>query len=397
MKVLHAIYSLDPQMGGTVEALLQLVAASRESDQQHEIVCLDAPDAISRFGHSETIYACGPTQHFYGNSSRLKAWLGKNISNYDMAVIHGCWQYHGLAVFRACRRNKIPYIQYPHGMLDPWFKRQYPLKHLKKWLYWPWGEYRILKYAKKVIFTSEEERDLAKQSFWLYQVNPSIIPLGITPPPYNLKDCKSKWETAHPEFEKKRILLYLSRIHEKKGVDMLIEAVNRLNQKSTNTQNVQSITLIIAGPCEDATYLKTLQSRASEIDLSGPIEAIQWFGMVKDKMKWGLLARAEAFILPSHQENFGMVVAESLACSTPVLLSNKVNIWKEILSDNAGLVEKDDLNGTVQLISKWISISTDEQKTYQRNALACFNENFMMETNAKRLFELIETQIPSQP
>jgi hypothetical protein len=74
------------------------------------------------------------------------------------------------------------YFVFPHGMLDPWFKRTYPFKHLKKWLYWPWAEYRVLRDAQAVLFTCEEEKRLARESFWLYRCNERVVTLGIARP-----------------------------------------------------------------------------------------------------------------------------------------------------------------------------------------------------------------------
>src|SRR5256886_6713007 len=81
--------------------------------------------------------------------------------------------------------------------------------------------------------------------------------------------------------------------------------------------------------------------------------------MLSDDVKWGAMSAAEAFVLPSHQENFGIAVAEALACGTPVLISNKVNIWREIEADGAGYVENDDLNGTANLLRRWLATSPE--------------------------------------
>jgi len=90
--------------------------------------------------------------------------------------LNGVWQFHSFAAWRTLRRSDTPYVLYTHGMLDPWFKKQYPFKHLKKWMYWPWAEYRVLRDAQAVLFTSEEERMLARSSFWLYRCNEVVVP-----------------------------------------------------------------------------------------------------------------------------------------------------------------------------------------------------------------------------
>src|SRR6185436_16736904 len=105
--------------------------------------------------------------------------------------------------------------------------------------------------------------------------------------------------------------------------------------------------LVVAGPCAQPQYLEEMRKLASELC---PPSSVSFPGMVAGDLKWGMLRLAEVFILPSHQENFGIAVAEALACGTPVLISNKVNICREIDGDGAGLVEEDTVAGTRRLL-----------------------------------------------
>ena len=109
-------------------------------------------------------------------------------------------------------------------MLDPWFKRTYPFKHLKKWLYWASFEYRVLRDAEFVFYTTEQERLLARQSFWLYKANEVVVGYGTTAPPSDSARQQKVFLDHFAHLNGKRILLFLSRIHPKKGVDLLIEA-----------------------------------------------------------------------------------------------------------------------------------------------------------------------------
>jgi hypothetical protein len=101
----------------------------------------------------------------------------------DAVIIHGIWQYHAFAAWRALHGKGSPYFVYPHGMLDPWFKRTYPLKHIRKSAYWPWSYCRVLREAKAVVFTTEQERRLARQSFWLYRAQEHVVGYGTSAPP----------------------------------------------------------------------------------------------------------------------------------------------------------------------------------------------------------------------
>jgi len=124
---------------------------------------------------------------------------------------------------------------------------------------------------------------------------------------------------------------------------------------------------------------------ASELGLT---DRVVWTGMIEGAVKWGAFRSAEVFILPSHQENFGLAVAEALACETPVLISNKVNIWREIAGDKAGLVGEDDQAGVDAMLAEWAALSEAERGAMRRNALDCFQTHFQMETLLRRLDQL---------
>ncbi|MET1163032.1 MAG: glycosyltransferase, partial [Pseudoxanthomonas sp.] len=148
MRFLHVIASVDPRGGGPIEGLLRIHGALQALGHQGEILCLDAPDFEPVLNHPGRIHALGPVRGTYGYCEALAPWLRQHAGNYDAVIINGLWQYIGLAAWRALRDTAPGYYVFTHGMLDPWFKRRYPLKHLKKWLYWPWGEYRVLRDAK---------------------------------------------------------------------------------------------------------------------------------------------------------------------------------------------------------------------------------------------------------
>jgi glycosyltransferase involved in cell wall biosynthesis len=141
----------------------------------------------------------------------------------------------------------------------------------------------------------------------------------------------------------------------------------------------------MAGP--DRTGWQTeLQNTAQKLGIS---QQVAWTGMLQNELKWGAFRAAEVFILPSHQENFGIAVAEALACSLPVLISNKVNIWREIETDGAGIVANDDLEGTIELLQKWLALTPDAQQSMRQNAQKCFTERFEITKAAQNLIEVL--------
>jgi glycosyltransferase involved in cell wall biosynthesis len=378
MKILRSIHTVNPALGGPIESVKQSSAALARRGHKVEIVSLDLPGDPWVSEAPVPVHALGPGRGSYGYSPRFSDWIAKRRVSYDAVVVHGLWQYTGFGVWRALAGSPTPYFVFPHGMLDPWFKRAYPLKHIKKLLYWPWAEYRVLRDAAAVLFTSEEERRLARHSFRPYRCNEVVVNYG-TATPGDLDSARRAFFDAFPNLREHRFLLFLGRLHQKKGCDLLIEAFTAV-RKTTSAP----IHLIMAGPAADADYLRQLKQMAAA---SG--DSIIFPGMLIGDLKWGALSSAEAFVLPSHQENFGIAVAEALACGTPVLISNKVNIWREIEAAGAGLVENDDLAGTTTLLKRWLDTPPDRRAAMKESATACFMSRFEIERATDSLLGVI--------
>jgi glycosyltransferase involved in cell wall biosynthesis len=387
MRYLHVISSMDPRGGGPAEGVRQLCLAGTRNGHDVEIATLDRPDAPWAGESPCPMHLLGPTRlGTYRYAPRLRPWLRENLPRFDAVVVDGLWQYHGLATWRATRRTGTPYFVFTHGMLDPWFRREYPLKHLKKWLYWPWSEYRLLRDARGVLFTCEEERLQARQSFSLYKAREIVVAFGTPGPPADdpATQCRA-FLTAFPQLYGRRFLLFLGRIHPKKGCDLLLEAFAQVAARDPG------LTLVMAGPDPD-NLRRDLLARAPTLD---PARVV-WTGMLAGAAKWGAFRSAEAFILPSHQENFGIAVAEALACGTPVLISNKVNIWREIEAGGAGIVAPDTIDGTRELLWRWIELGPAGRSALARRAEAVFRSRFHIDRAAQNLLEVLQANTGHQ-
>ena len=384
-RILHVIRSADPVGGGPIEVVTRLGIEHRLRGRSVEIATLDDPAAafVKRF--PLPIHPLGPVWSNYGYTSRLLPWLRSHASDFDIVIVNGLWQYTSFAVWQALRHQTTPYVVFPHGMLDPWFKRRYPLKHVKKWLYWPWAEYRVLRDASAVLFTSEDERRLAKESFWLYKCREQVITYGTAPPPPDEPGARGRFLAQHPSLQGKKYLLFLGRIHEKKGCDLLLRAF--AHALKSNSGSSEPWHLVLAGPPATERYRRVLERLIEQRQLTAHVT---WTGMLEGEAKWAALRGADAFVLPSHQENFGVAVAEALACGTPVLISTKVNIWREILSSSAGFAEPDDQQGTDRLLARWIELDESGRETMRRQAVPCFSERFDIQQAATRLVDVIQ-------
>ena len=352
-----------------------------------EIVSLDAPTDpwISEF--PVPVHALGPGRGGYGYAPRFSEWIKEHHAEYDAVIIHGLWQYSSFGVWRALRGTTTPYFVFPHGMLDPWFNRTYPLKRIKKLLYWPWAEYRVLRDAAAVLFTSEEERRLARESFSPYRCNEVVVNYGTATPEVDLENARRDFANSFPQLRGKHFLLFLGRLHEKKGCELLIQAFAALRNSAGADR---SLHLVIAGPCADESYLQHLKRLAATTGGDQEESPITFAGMLTGNLKWGAFAASDAFVLPSHQENFGIAVVEALACSTPVLISNKVNIWREIVNDGAGFADEDNRAGTVRLLERWIQTPVTEREKMQANARTCFERRFEINRAVDSLLQVLE-------
>jgi glycosyltransferase involved in cell wall biosynthesis len=380
LNILHVISSVDPRNGGPIEGVVQLSSEFNKIGVHVTICSLDAPDAVCVINSKLPVHALGPTPTRYGYNKLLLPWLKAHCQEYDAVIVNGLWQYTGFAVWRALAGTATPYYVFTHGMLDPWFKSTYPLKHIKKWLYWPWAEYRVLRDARRLIFTCEDERLLARESFWLYKVKEAVTAYGVANPPVNSDILVLNFFAEYPQLQGKRIALYLSRIHVKKGCDLLIEAFAKVAQRD------ERLHLVMAGP-DQTGWVPKLKAQA---ELLGIAHRITWPGMLQGDMKWGAFYAAEVFCLPSHQENFGIVVAEALACGKPVLISNRVNIWREIEADGAGFVAEDTLSGTLNNLERWLVMSPNELDSMKEKTKVSFMNRFHVQRAAERLLEIVQ-------
>jgi glycosyltransferase involved in cell wall biosynthesis len=372
LKLLHVLPTLDPASGGPIEVVRQRSIELRNQGHSVDVVTLDDPSEPYLADFPTTVHALGPSAGGYKYNRRLAGWMHTHAHEFSAVVLDGIWQYSSFGSWRALRELEVPYFVFPHGMLDPWFKTQYPLKHLKKFAYWQVAEHRVLRDARAVLFTTEDERIRSRQSFWPYHVNEKIVAIGTRSPPPDSAALRQAFLQAHPELAGRRFLLFLGRIHEKKGCDLLIEAFARVHSADPD------LYLVIAGP--DATdWVPRLQALAARL---GVDRKIVWPGLLRGDVKWGAFYCCEAFVLPSHQENFGVAVAEALGCGRPVLISDKVNIWREIEADGAGLVAADTADSTADALMRWIALAPGPRAVMGRQARETFERRFTIEVTA---------------
>lgn len=392
MRVLHVISSVDRSAGGPVEGVFQQAAHGDVEGVTIDIVCLDPSDSpavssspVRTFGLGRR----GPRGNRslpwvrYGYEPAMVPWLKANVHLYDVVVVDGLWNYSTMAACRALVGRDVPYVVFTHGMLDPWFQKRYPVKAVLKQVFWLFNEGRLLNHADAVLFTTEEESNVSRGAFWPYRVRERVVGYGTTDIPGDAATQAAAFRSALPALGSRAFLLFLGRIHEKKGCDLLIDAFAAVAPARPE------LDLVMAGP-DQTGWKAELERRAREKGVEG---RIHWPGMIGGEVKWGALRACEAFVLPSHQENFGVAVAEALAASKPVLISNKVQIWREIRDDGAGIVDEDDLPGTVRMLQDFLALDPQARAAMEDAAGACFRRRFEMSSVVKEINRVLRQVI----
>lgn len=377
--------TLNPAYGGPPVVLNQITVGLSKFGHAVDIAVSDPSDAEWLSDVPGRTFALGTGTGRYGYSKKLRRWLRTHAGDYDAVVVHGIWQYHSKAVRSACRAANVPFFVFVHGALDPWFERRYPAKHVKKSVYWRLIEHRVLRDARSVLFTREEERQLARTSFSPYRAVESIVDLGVHEPPDDSALQCAAFLAAFPELEGKQFVLFLSRIHPKKGCDLLIRAFAAVCSHSPDLR------LVMAGPDEAETRVE-LEALGEELGIS---DRVVWTGMLNGAAKWGAYRAADVFALTSHSENFGVVIPEALACGLPVLITDRVNIWREIDDAGAGFVDRDTVDGATSLLRRWLALGPVERDDMRVRARSCFADVFDEDRSAAKFVTMLSHAIAS--
>ena len=323
MRVLHLVSSLDPRAGGPPKALVGFASALVKLQLHVTVLSTTRPD--DRADYADDLKAGGVDVTLIGPMRTplrihpdLKKAVKEGVQCADVVHIHGIWdplQHLGAAL---ARRSDVPYIFRPCGMLDPWSLRQ---SRWKKRLYLAILLRRDLNAAAAIHYTTATERDLAAP----FRLRPQAIvePNGIDLTEFEHLPPAGTFRDKYPQIGDRPIVLFLGRLHPKKGPDILIEAFARAA--------LPDAVLVLAGP-GDENYVADLRMLVAKHRLE---DRVIFTGMLLGRDRIAVYADADLFCLPSHQENFGIAVVEALAAGTPVLVSDQVNIFREV--EDAGV------------------------------------------------------------
>lgn len=260
-----------------------------------------------------------------GLSSRAKPVLSREVPKADIVHVHTLWHSLTPRVRRLCRRFDKPYLMMPHGMLDPY---SLGVRRLRKALYLAAFERANLTRAERIVYTTEPERQLAESSLSGLPA-PAIVPLGADAPPTADRAALAEdFLESFPAARSRRRLLFLSRVHPKKGLDRLLAILPALVARDPD------LLLVVAGSGE-AEHMASVRRAIDELAIG---RSVVLCGRLDGRLKWGAYAAADCFVLPSRQENFGLVVAEAMQMGIPVVVSDRVNSCDHVERARAGIV-----------------------------------------------------------
>jgi glycosyltransferase involved in cell wall biosynthesis len=329
MKLLHYFPITRLTEGGTVRAAIDFCSVL--ALRGHDVTWLtsddtDTPDAWKNGeANCPTIRQLGPiTKAGQQLSSEQVALATEVAKDADVTHIHAMWIPSNPQMAKACDSVGTPWVLSTHGMLDDWCMQQ---RTLKKRFYLSTAGRILLRGATTFLTTAEEER--RQSSRWLKHNNIAVIPYIVDLEPY--KDVPSPQEALDVYGQSDEpTILFLSRVHEKKSIETLIDATAILKQRNT------PIRVLIAGTGEES-YVRSLQKRAESADVS---DSVTFLGMVVGDLKLSLYAMADVFALPTQQENFGIVYPEAMLCETPVIGTKGTDIWRELEKGGAIIADR---------------------------------------------------------
>lgn len=381
MKVLHVIPSVSERSGGPATAIVPMCRALMQHGIEVLLATTDAGLSLAEARNGDVVKYKGVPAIFFESqlgesfkySRPMAAWLRANIRQFDVVHVHAVFNHSSVATARACSKSGVPYVIRPLGTLDPWSMTQ---KARRKRLFWQVAGKSMLQRAARVHYTSEAEKLASEEMMGMN--HGSVIALGVEA---NSATSREKLAQYFPELARGPYVLVLSRLHPKKGLDVLIDAFGLLVQRPEFT----AWRLVLAGD-GDAEYVSMLKAKASLF--AGRIIFTGW---LEGERKNAVLNGASLLALPSHQENFGLCVMEALSHSVPVLVSANVNLAAEIASADAGWVAAIDRDA---LCAKLAEVLGDREELARRGRAGLeLSRKYSWERTAQELVQLYQSVV----
>ena len=381
MKVLQVVPSLAPEWGGPVKVVNELAGALEVIGVSSEIISAQG----RRVGNPETVtndipihlFETGPIARLWtAHTPGLKKTLARKIPDFDLVHIQELWHYPGYIASKIARSRNVPYIVTIHGELNEWNLQQ---KRLKKQIYMTAIQRGILQKSAALHAITQAESNRIRQLE--IETPVAMIPNGTHTEEFENLPDRSQFVSRYPELENRLIVLFLGRIQQKKGLDILAQAFGNL------VRTRHDVRLVVAGPDEDNTLteIKTI------LKSQGALEKAVFPGMLTGEQKLEALSAADIFALTSYSEGFSVALLEALSAGLPLVITDECN-FPEVGDSRAGFVVRPNDSETASALMSLLD-SADLRREMSENARRLVRSNYTWERIAEKMFTLYENVI----
>lgn len=387
MRTLHIIATLAPITGGPAKVAFEMARAEARLGIQSSVFTSHHHDprpepfggrVEKREGVKIRYFPLG-FPHFWATSWPMAIALREELRSTDIVIVHSLYLFHDFVAATLCRRMRVPYLVLPHGSLEPYIYRQHRWrKAVAEVLF----NNRLLRNSAGILFTSALEKTLGEQ--YTFGTKGFVVRLGIDLADYQPVTPPGSFRARYPETQGRRIILFLSRLDPKKGLDILIESFSKVLAVQSD------IHLVIAGP--DFGIETQIRAWLETKNLMG---RVTFTGMITSQDKLALLQDADVFVLPSHSENFGIGVVEAMHFGMPVLVSDQVNLWLDVVEAGAGLAAPCNPQAFADILSQVLS-DRDLARDMGRRGQALVQDKFTWDVNGRLLEKVYNEVIASQ-
>lgn len=374
--ILRIIHTLNPSLGGPSNAIIDHSKALVNCGFSVDILTSDKKKYLKKKIKNIRIINKGSSLGNYGFNFKIILWLYRNKKKYDLFIVHELWRFYTLLA-RIILNNYFVFI---HGQLDPFFKKNL-FKLIKKKIYWYLIEKKNLIKANSILLTTELEKKLIENTYVNTNgIKKNVIKYGIIKKNLNKKKISELFYKKFKNLRNKKFYLFLGRFHEKKGCEILVKSIFKIKENFSDI-------ILMAGPLTNSNYEKKLFNLINKYKLK---DKFIFVDALYGELKWAAIQESKAMVLPSHGENFGVSLIESLSFSKPVLTTFKVNTYKEILNYRAGFVSKNNSHDFSKILKKFSKLKNKNIRIMSDNALKCFNKEFNLLKITKKKFDIFK-------
>ncbi len=383
LRILHALYTVDPGEGGAMENVRLLSAVCRYLKHRIEVLAFACGDAAWRRQFPGVVHEVGAGCARGEATQRFMLWLREHARDYDCVLVGGAEGRNAYRAWRVLRETGVPYFVFAPRYLG--FSKGVPREwaKTKQRLFWPLAGYPLFRDAHAVFFSSEEAKREVRGCFWPYDCHEFVLTCGVADvlPGHNTQGGAG-FPAAHPEWAGKRVFSVLA-----PGADLIPDALLRAVRTlaEAGLWNRDSMRLVLAG-FDDAGAADALRRAVERHGLGGIVHGVGTPGASERR---SLLQASKALVQPAQAENSGRAVAEALAAGKPVLIARGLNLWREVLGHSVGLAAEDSEAGYTALFNGWLRESPAGRAAFGANARRCYETHYTEQAAANTLTAVI--------